>query len=253
MLFVNLTNASTTEPTGITLAKSQGVGTILDDDPPAAAANVAQYRLYSPITYEHLYTTDTNEYAVLGTVGWLEQEGAAYTMFQDGVYTAGVYAVPLYRLYHPGVLQHHWTTDWYETTVLAAGSWSDQGIPGYVLPTAVAGTVPLYRLALAYPPLHLWTTDQNEYQVLTTQPRLDRRRCDRLRAAVMERRGCKPEEGQWSVERGSRFAPRHSRPPCQWQHRGTRPSAISTARSARAGRSRFRAALGHPSASPRPP
>ena len=43
-LFVNLTNASTSEPAGIALAKSQGTGTILDDDPPAAAASVAQYR-----------------------------------------------------------------------------------------------------------------------------------------------------------------------------------------------------------------
>ena len=91
-------------------------------------------------------------------------------MFQDGGSHGGVYAVPLYRLYHPGdAAQHHWTTDWYETTVLAAGSWSYEGIPGYVLPTPVTGTVPLYRLALANPPLHLWTTDANEYQVLTTQ------------------------------------------------------------------------------------
>ena len=169
-LFVNLTNATTTETTGITIAKTQGVGTIVDDDPPSAPATVAQYRLYSPMTYEHLYTTDTNEYAVLGTVGWL-QEGSAYTIFKDGGPYGGVSGVPLYRLYHAGVRQHHWTTDWYEVTVLSAGAWTYEGIPGYVLPTAVTGTVPLYRLALAYPPLHLWTTDQNEYQVLTTPQR----------------------------------------------------------------------------------
>jgi lysozyme len=73
------------------------------------------------------------------------------------------------RLYHPGVLQHHWTTDWYEVTVLAAGAWSYEGIPGYVIPTPVGGTIPLYRLALAQPPLHLWTTDENEKNVLSTE------------------------------------------------------------------------------------
>ena len=34
-----------------------------------AATTAAQYRLYSPITNEHLYTTDANEYAVLATTG----------------------------------------------------------------------------------------------------------------------------------------------------------------------------------------
>ena len=167
-LFVNLTNASTTEPTGVTIAKTQGVGTIVDDDPPSAPPTLTQYRLYSPITFEHLYTTDTNEYAVLGSAGWV-QEGPAYTMFQDAGPYGGEYGVPLYRLYHPWIRQHHWTTDWYETTVLSAGAWEYEGIPGYLLPSAVVGTIPLYRLALANPPLHLWTTDAWEYHVLTTQ------------------------------------------------------------------------------------
>jgi hypothetical protein len=167
-LFVNLTNPSA----GATIAKNQGTGTILNDDPATAAATTTQYRLYSPITYEHLYTTDTNEYSILPTRGWTA-EGAAYTMFRDGGYYGGPtnFAVPLYRLYHPGVQQHHWTTDWYEVTVLAAGAWSYEGIPGYLIPTPVGGTIPLYRLALAQPPLHLWTTDENEKNVLSTPQR----------------------------------------------------------------------------------
>jgi hypothetical protein len=163
-LVVNLTNVTG----GPQVTKSQGTGTIVDDDPPTAASTVSQLRLYSNATFEHLYTTDTNEYAVLATRGW-NQEGTAYTMFQDAGLRGTAYGVPIYRLYHAGIQQHHWTTDWYETTVLAAGDWDYEGIPGYVLPTQETGTIPLYRLSLASPPLHLWTTDANEKLVLSTQ------------------------------------------------------------------------------------
>ena len=154
--------------TNATIVDDLAVGTIQNDDPAMSAGTVTQYRLYSPVTLEHLYTTDGNEYAVLGTMGWT-QEGPAYTMFQDAGPYGGVYGVPLYRLYHPWIRQHHWTTDWYETTVLSAGAWEYEGIPGYLVPSAVVGTIPLYRLALANPPLHLWTTDAWEYHVLTTE------------------------------------------------------------------------------------
>jgi hypothetical protein len=158
------------------ITKSQGVGTIVDDDPPALGSQITQLRLYSNTTFEHLYTTDTNEYAVLGGRGW-NQEGNAYTMFQSaGFYTgtsgAGPYAVPMYRLYLAGIQQHHWTTDWYEAMVLASGSfWDYEGIAGYLLPSQETGTVPLYRLALGRPALHLWTTDANEKNVLSSPSR----------------------------------------------------------------------------------
>jgi hypothetical protein len=163
-LFVNLTSATG----GAQVVKSQGTGTIVDDDPASTASTVSQLRLYSNATFEHLYTTDTNEYAVLATRGW-NQEGTAYTMFQDAGLRGTAYGIPIYRLYHAGIQQHHWTTDWHETTVLAAGAWDYEGIPGYVLPTPETGTIPLYRLSLASPPLHLWTTDANEKLVLSTQ------------------------------------------------------------------------------------
>jgi hypothetical protein len=162
--FLNLSNA-----VGVAIAKAQGTGTILDDDPTPAATTVAQYRLYSPDTKEHLYTTDANEYAVLATRNWL-QEGTAYTMFKDGGSYGGQYAIPLYRMYHPGILQHHWTTDANEVSTLAPiGIWNYEGIAGYVLPSAGTGTTPLYRLRLNAPPLHIWTTDLNEKTVLSTQ------------------------------------------------------------------------------------
>jgi uncharacterized delta-60 repeat protein len=160
---LNLSNST------VAVAKGQGTGTIVDDDPAPAAATIVQYRLYSQVTKEHLYTTDANEYAVLGTRSW-DQEGTAYTMFRDGGSYGGQYAIPLYRMYHGGILQHHWTTDPNEVMVLAdGGTWNYEGITGYVLPSSGVGTTPLYRLRLNAPPLHLWTTDSNENTVLSTQ------------------------------------------------------------------------------------
>ena len=158
-----------TGPVGVTLARGQATASILDDDPVGAAAAITQYRLYSSVTLEHHYTTDANEYVVLGTRGW-QQEGAGYAMFHAPGVHKGVFTVPVFRLYHPGILQHFWTTDWYEVTVLVgSGTWNYEGIPGYVLPTATSDTVPVYRLYLPNSPVHLWTTDANEQKVLSTQ------------------------------------------------------------------------------------
>jgi uncharacterized delta-60 repeat protein len=161
--FLNLSN-----PSGAVLSRAQGSGTILDDDPAAPASTVPMYRLYSDVTKEHLYTTDANEYAVLGTSGWV-QEGTAWTMFGNGTH-AGQFTIPLYRMYHPGIRQHHWTTDANEIMVLASqGAWQYERISGYLLPSTAAGSTPLYRLMYHTPPLHLWTTDENEKNVLSSQ------------------------------------------------------------------------------------
>jgi hypothetical protein len=151
--------------TGVSAAKSVGTATILNDDAPGAAATTVQYRLYHDGTKEHLYTTDFNEYVVLGTRGWV-REGIAYRMLTSGIYK-GSATVPLFRLYHDLIQQHHWTTDANEAKVLAEErGWVYEGVVGYVAPAQVEGAVPLYRMALANPPLHLWTTDLNEYNVL---------------------------------------------------------------------------------------
>jgi hypothetical protein len=156
---------------GAALGTAVGTGTIQNDDPGSVATSMTQYRLYSPITLEHLYTTDLNEYNTLGTfVGTWVQEGVAYRMLTNGTYN-GVATAPLFRLYHPGIKQHHWTTDSNEAATLAVNtSWFYEGIVGYVVPSAgSSGTTPLYRMALASPPLHIWTTDQNEYDTLATR------------------------------------------------------------------------------------
>ncbi len=125
-----------------------------------------RYRLFSDITKEHYYTTDLNEYTVLGQRGWV-QEGIAHLAYINPTPVYGLTPVPLYRLYHEGIRQHLWTTDRNENDVLGAYGWTQEGIDGYILPAEVAGvTKPLYRLNYAYLPLHLWTTDLNEYTVL---------------------------------------------------------------------------------------
>jgi Zn-dependent metalloprotease len=135
---------------------------------PATPTLVNRYRLYSDITKEHHYTTDLNEYNTLGTWGWV-QEGVAHQVYLTNDPVFGQVPVPLYRLYHEGIQQHHWTTDANENAVLPSYGWTQEGIDGYILASEVSGvTTPLYRLAYAFLPLHLWTTDLNEYTVLAT-------------------------------------------------------------------------------------
>jgi hypothetical protein len=160
------------------IAKSQGTGTIVDDDPAGAASLIDMYRLYGDkTTYEHLYTTDLNEYNVLGAsyntaarVGW-QQEGIAYRLLSSAGTFNGDVGIPLYRLYNHVSRQHHWSTDANEAVTLAKlQDWNYEGIVGYVLSrsTSATGVIPLYRL-WDKGILHLWTTGANEKLVLSTQ------------------------------------------------------------------------------------
>lgn len=135
--------------------------------PPVAKA-VPRYRLYNPISLEHLFTTDLNEYNVLGAGGVWVQEGQSGSVLDNPGSFNGVAATPYYRLYNTASLWHHWTTDpnEYYTLVVFAG-WNGEGVDGYLLPQATAGATQLYRLV--YPNgtgLHHWTIDRNEYDTL---------------------------------------------------------------------------------------
>lgn len=134
---------------------------------PGAAVN--RYRLYSPYTLEHLFTTDFNEYTVLGQTGAWIQEGAASRMHNGPVNVSGVEGVPYYRLYDYISRWHHWTTDRNEYFTLRQFTYRyiAEGVDGYIFPSQVAGTVPWYRLTLpSIPGLHHWTTDLNERNTL---------------------------------------------------------------------------------------
>lgn len=122
------------------------------------------YRLYSPVTKVHLYTTDLNEYQVLGSRGW-KQEGVQWTEYPRTVGKGS--AEPIYRLYHPGVKRHLYTSDFNEYNVLATRGWEQEGSKIYSVPTNES--IKIYRL---YNPIlkeHLYTRDMNEYTVLATR------------------------------------------------------------------------------------
>jgi uncharacterized repeat protein (TIGR01451 family) len=136
-------------------------------DPPTANI-VARYRLYSPVSLEHHYTMDANEYAVLGASGAWVQEGQVGRVLDNPGSFNGVQAVPYYRLYNTGTRWHHWTTDPNEYyTLMTFPGWNGEDVAGYIFPTQAPGTTQLYRLT--YPfigGLHHWTIDANEYNTL---------------------------------------------------------------------------------------
>ena len=88
---------------------------------------VPYLRLYNTNSHEHHWTTDANEYHVLGTIGWI-QEGADGFVFASQV--SG--SEPLYRLYNPNDGLHHWTMDSNERIVLISRGFIDEGIACYV-------------------------------------------------------------------------------------------------------------------------
>ena len=116
------------------------------------------YRMYNPVSGEHLYTTDAYEVSVIyRTQGW-GKEGIAW-------YTTD-FGTPVYRLYNPLLGNHLYTSDKYEISVITKTR-------GWVLdfngePVMYAsGIVPVYRLF--NPGLqgqHHLTTDKNEYNVI---------------------------------------------------------------------------------------
>jgi hypothetical protein len=128
---------------------------------------VPLYRLYSPHTFEHLYTTDFSEYTALPSCCFWNAEGTRSRIFGAAGSWAGVAGVPFYRLYNPSTFQHHWTTDLNEYNVLVSLGWSGEGFIGYILPSPASGAIPLYRLYInAHGGLHLWTMDTTERDAL---------------------------------------------------------------------------------------
>ena len=90
---------------------------------------VPYYRLYNPSSFEHHWTTDANEYNVLGTLSWI-REGADGYVFASPV----TGSEPLYRLYNPNTGLHQWTIDTNEKNVLIGLGFIDEGIACYVFP-----------------------------------------------------------------------------------------------------------------------
>lgn len=116
------------------------------------------YRLYHPITGEHLYTTDRYEKDVLYQQRGWGYEGIAWYAPSTGK--------PVYRLYNAGLMNHLYTSDTNEVKVLTSrhGWKSDNnGQPVFYS----GGAVKIYRVYnYRLRGLHHWTTDLNEYNIL---------------------------------------------------------------------------------------
>jgi uncharacterized repeat protein (TIGR01451 family) len=165
---VTTNTASVSTPDAETTLTNNSVSTNVTIAATPAGVPVLRYRLYSPVSLEHHFTTDLNEYNVLGASGAWVQEGTVGRVLNNPGTFNGVAAVPYYRLYNTFTRWHHWTTDANEYyTLVTFPGWGGEGVDGYILPTNTGGAMELYRLV--YPNgtgLHHWTVDNNEYVTL---------------------------------------------------------------------------------------
>ena len=118
---------------------------------------VTMYRLYNENTGEHFYTQSENEYATLGSIGWV-QEGRAWVAPTSS-------STPVYRLYNPNTGDHHYTLSENEYKTLGSIGWRQEGLAWY---SDDAKSVPIYRL---FNPnvvvgTHHYTLSKNEYNSL---------------------------------------------------------------------------------------
>jgi hypothetical protein len=132
--------------------------------PPGFATRINIWRLFHPGLRTHLYTSDYNEYIVLGGRGW--QRECTSGQLLDKPETG---ATPLYRFYIPSTLEHVWTTDRYEYEVQSKRTpvFVGEGIDSFAFLSQAPGTLPVCRLFLQVDVArHHWTSDVNECAVL---------------------------------------------------------------------------------------
>ncbi len=112
-------------------------------------------RCFNLHTGEHLFTADTSE-AILLLTPW-KYEGICWVAPSNGT--------PVYRLSHPGVNDHVYTSDPNEISNLCNrhGWYTDfSGRPSFYS----GGSIPVYRLYDPARGQHLLTIDENEYSTL---------------------------------------------------------------------------------------
>ncbi len=130
------------------------------------------YRMYNPITSEHLFTTSESEYESLTTHNW-KQEGRAWSSPTSS-------AKGVYRLYNPalgalGKMSHHYTTSKEEADKLVAENgwrYDNGGKPLFYSAEdasgALDGASPVYRLYNGGLSAHHYTLDSSENDSLTS-------------------------------------------------------------------------------------
>ena len=136
------------------------------------ASGQTVFRMYNPITSEHLFTTDESEYESLVAHDW-QKEGEAWSSPTSG---KGVY-----RLYNADLgamakMSHHYTTDEAEVKLLTDKyGWvaDNDGKPIFYSAedesgNALEGASPVYRLYNGGLSAHHYTLDKDENDKLTT-------------------------------------------------------------------------------------
>ncbi len=130
------------------------------------------YRMYNPITSEHLFTTSESEYESLTAHNW-KQEGRAWSSPTSS-------AKGVYRLYNPalgalGKMSHHYTTSKEEADKLVAENgwqYDNGGKPLFYSAEDASGALdganPVYRLYNGGLSAHHYTLDSSENDSLTS-------------------------------------------------------------------------------------
>ena len=156
-------NEAAGKATAVVKGKGAYAGTIIVSFDIAEATTV--YRMYNPITSEHLWTTDVNEYNDLVNHDW-KKEDVAWTTSATG---KGVYRLYNAALGAMGKMSHHYTTDKAEADKLVAENgwvYDNGGQPIFYSAEdesgAFEGASPVYRLYNDGLSAHHLTLDQDE-------------------------------------------------------------------------------------------
>lgn len=151
-----------------TWGSTQFIGDSCSTTIPPSSPSV--YRLYSPITQHHLYTTDVNELNVLRSGGNWNYEGNAYWVKSTGGCQADE---SVYRFYSQRLQVHLYTMDENERAVLSGyppDAWAFEGTAYCASKSQITATKPIYRFYSEQLKSHLFTADENEKNVLSGYP-----------------------------------------------------------------------------------
>lgn len=130
------------------------LSTVADSDTSISPATTEPLVTETPIsTTSELLPDTTQETREVST----EEEGSL-------VPESAQVSIPIYRLYHPGIGRHLYTTDENEKNIRYNEGWGYEGIAWY----APGQGTPVYRLYNATLKNHLYTQDRNEVRVLTS-------------------------------------------------------------------------------------
>ena len=143
---------------GVTRVNVTTVNGKMDEIVVEVRSAIPVYRLYNPVSLEHLYTTDAHEVEVLYTqYGW-GKEGIGWYSSSTGT--------PVYRLYNPILRNHLYTSDQNEINIITRDYGWIMDNDGKPLMYS-DGDIPIFRLYNSeINGMHHLTTDENEYNVI---------------------------------------------------------------------------------------